>query len=316
MNRKLRLAIDDYTILISLITVFLWTISDIVWLSRFYLGVSENLYDHQYRVYLINSYVTRLLYAISFDTAKIAIILFYIKVTNRLTQRTYWLILNGILAFAVFGLLLHFFFLAIPCVPVKRFWDREDEHKGVANCLSTAEAAKIINAFNFAIEALIVLAPVPMLWLSGLNRQQRIALAGMFSLGGLMILASALKLQNVLRSSRQTAAYNYAIVNTWTAVETNTALIVAGCLSLKALFEARFMAVKRRFSSPDTSKHTSQDSEQYRKGSLVPSDPYDLEKLFTEDIPISPQSHTLCNQNTDQRLYPDGIKEEGIIEEP
>lgn len=297
VNRRLSLVLDDYAIIVSLIAGFLWTLCDIVWLSHFFLGVSEDLHDHQYKVYLINSYVSRLFYAISFDTAKVAIILFYIKVTDRLTQRTYWMVLCSFLAFMIFDLLLHFFILAVPCVPVTDFWDRAEQNMATPNCISTTTAARVINAFTFTTEVFIVLAPIPMLWLAGLNRQKRIALACMFSLGGLIILASSLKLANVLKSSRQTVAYNYAIVNTWTAVEFNTALIVAGCLPLKALFEARFMAVKRRFSSPDTSKHMSQDSEPYRKGSLAPSDPYDLENICSAEEPVSPQSvtNTLCN---------------------
>lgn len=302
INRKLPFALDDYAVMISLIAGFIWTVLDILWLSRFYLGVNKNLHDHEYRVYLINSYVSRLFYAICFDTAKIAIILFYMKVTDRLTHRSYWLLLCAILGFMIFDFLLHFFMLAIPCVPVNDFWNRADPNMVVDRCLSTATLARVINGFTFTTEALIVLAPIPMLWLAGLDRRQRAALACMFSLGGLIILASALKLRNVLKSSRQTVAYNYGIVNTWTAVESNTALIVAGFLPLKALLEARVMAVRRRFSSPDTSKHMSQGSSEFRKGSLVPSDPYDLNTdFYSPEEPISPQSvtHTLC---TDQGL--------------
>lgn len=273
--RRMSFASDDYAVMVSLFFIILWTISTIVWTSRYHLGTLLSLEANEYRIYMLNSYINRLFYALGFDIAKVAIILFYMRLTNRFTQRLYWRLLCVILAFMIFDVVGHFFVLAVPCSPVNLFWqgsalERSDK------CWSTASSAKVINVFTFFSEGLIVLTPIPMLWLAGLNGRQRFALALMFSLGILIILASALKLRYVLRAqTRHHATYDTGIAYIWIAVEANVALLVAGFLPLKALLEAHFRAVKRRFSSPNTSVMT--ESAQTRSGSLATvSDPYAL----------------------------------------
>lgn len=278
--RRVNFAPDDYAVMASLAFIILWTISTIVWTSRFHLGTLLALQNNEYKAYMINSYVNRLLYALGFDIAKVAIILFYMRLTNRFTQRLYWKVLCLVLAFMIFDVVGHFFVLAVPCSPVYLFWQGSTIERQ-QNCWSTASSATVINIFTFISEALIVLTPIPMLWLAGLNGRQRFALALMFSLGGLIILASALKLRYVLRAqTRYQATYDTGIAYIWIAVEANVALLVAGFLPLKALLEAHFRAVKRRFSSPNTSVLT--EFEQTRSGSLATvSDPYALYNVET-----------------------------------
>lgn len=62
----------------------------------------------------------------------------------------------------------------------------------------------------------------------------------MFSLGILIIIASALKLRSVINAASQQPAYQTGIAYIWVAIEMNVAILVAGFLPLKALLEASF----------------------------------------------------------------------------
>lgn len=282
--KKLPLAVDDYAVLLSVFFVLLWTVSTIVWVARYNLAANLDLTPAQHRSYAIAGYVNKLLYALGFDIAKIAIMLFYIKLTDRATQRPYWRVLVAILSFMVLDALLHFLILAVPCSPVNITWKGSSEMRA-AHCWNESHSATVVNVFTFVSEALIVLAPIPMLWLAGLDVRQRVALACMFSLGGLIILASALKLSNILHSSQNLPSFGIAYI--WIAVECNTALLVAGFLPLKALLEAQFRAVKRRFSATNTNDF---NHEKLRQGSLVPSDPYDLDLIMPPVVFTSPRT--------------------------
>ncbi|CCG81943.1 Integral membrane protein [Taphrina deformans PYCC 5710] len=298
--RRTSLAHDDYTVLFSLTASLGLVLTTIIWVSCFRLGHDGAFTPAQLRQYMIINYSARIFYALTFDSAKIAIIFFYVKITNRDTQRLYWFLLVAILCFANFDAVLHLLILIVPCSPVSDFWNAND--KG-ATCLSSSTAATIINIFNFVSEGLVVLAPIPMLWLAGLTQRQRIALGAMFSLATLIIVASVLKLKNVLASSSESssASHSIGIAWIWVTVESNVALLVAGFLPLKALLEGTFIAVRRRFSATDTSD--SGHMEKTRHGSLAPSDPYDLELIASlRTYPETPQSATmtLCAANAPQ----------------
>lgn len=289
-NRKLPLAMDDYACLVSLASSSSWVITTILWVTCFHLGSKETLTGSALREYRITSYVARILYVLTFDVAKIAIILFYIKLTNKVTQRTYWLVLTVVLAFMYLDTMLHLLVIMIPCSPVSDYWNVGTTSP---RCWSSTESAMVVNVFTFISEGLIVLAPIPLLWLAGLDNRQRVALGCMFSLASLIIVASGLKLRNVLVSQTQYPSYDLGVAWIWVAVESQTALLVAGFLPLKALLSSRFYAMKRRFSSPNTEAEAD-GTNRTRNGSLAPSDPYDLDLIASlKAYPNSPQSATL-----------------------
>ena len=246
-HRKAKYTFDDWAILATLIATTLYTIATLIWVSRFYLGYDLPLSRPEYMKYLINSYSQRLLYATAFDWAKCCIVLFYIRITDRHVRRVYWTLLMVVFGLCVFKWLLHIFIFLFQCAPVAYFW-RSREVGAEGHCLSSAKQAIIINVFTFLTEACIVVAPLPMLWMAGLSRSQKAALAGMFSLALLIVIASALKLRAVIQATKGEAAYQSGIAVIWTGVETNTALFVAGMLPLKNLLHMSFRRFTRRLS--------------------------------------------------------------------
>jgi hypothetical protein len=85
--------------------------------------------------------------------------------------------------------------------------------------------------------------------MAGLSFRQKFALCCMFNLAVLIIVASALKLRSVIRSTRISPAYELAIAHVWTTVEYNMAILVAAVLPLKARLESGFKRFKRKFSN-------------------------------------------------------------------
>ncbi|BFZ55913.1 hypothetical protein PYCC9005_002954 [Savitreella phatthalungensis] len=245
--RRVGLRFDDWAVLATLFVTLCYSITVFVYAAKYNLGVNRPIRPSEYRNYAINAYVNRLCYATAFDWAKCCIVLFYIRIADRHSRPLYWSILVGILAFCFFKWVLHFLILAIPCVPVSYSWNRL-QPGAHGQCIAQATQAVVINVFTFITEGLIVLAPLPMLWMAGLSRRQKIVLAGMFSLALLIIVASGLKLRAVIRGSRGEQAYQLGIAAIWTSVETNSALFVAGALPLKSLVHMSFRRFRRRFS--------------------------------------------------------------------
>ncbi|ORY80390.1 hypothetical protein BCR37DRAFT_67204 [Protomyces lactucae-debilis] len=241
-----RYGVDDYTVMCALFAGWLWTISTVVWISTYSLGTTNKLAMSVFHDYQINSYVNRLFYAIAFDLAKIAIVLFYTKLCDKSMHPRYWRFLQFVLGFTIFKFVLHFFVLAISCVPVSDFWNPLSDR---SNCLNATQASIIVNVFTFLCELFLVVAPIPFLWMAGLSFRQKFALCCMFNLAVLIIIASALKLRSVIRSTRITPAYELAIAHVWSAVEWNMALLVAAILPLKSRLENGFKRFKRKFSN-------------------------------------------------------------------
>lgn len=245
--RRARLTFDDWAVIATLLATLAYTIATLVWVSRYYLGYNHPLNPDEFYKYSINRYVQRVLYATAFDWAKCCIVLFYLRITDRRVRVVYWWFLAVVLGLCFFKWILHLLILLLQCIPVSFFY--RARHPGaMGHCLATATQAIVINVFTFLTEACIVVAPLPMLWMAGLSQSQKAALAGMFSLALLIVIASALKLRAVIAATKGEAAYQYGIAVIWTGVETNVALFVAGMLPLKNLLHMSFRRFKRRLS--------------------------------------------------------------------
>lgn len=312
IHRKMAFALDDYAMMTSLFFVIAYTITVVVWVAHYNLGKSYHISRHRVRSYNIAYYIARIFYTCAFDDAKIAIILFYIKLTDRVTQTRYWRILQVILGFMIFDFILHLSLVAIPCVPVSTFWSTSnaDAHR---QCLSKATSSIAINTFTFLSEALIILAPLPLLWLAGLSGKQRIALGFMFSLGFLIMVASALKLRSVIKSTGHDISFETAVAFIWASVEMNVAVLVAGFLPLKALLEANFRRVKRRFSHPNTTLSDLDVPDGGRRKSTPDTESAlivdKLHVLNANDVPNSQNS----GLSTLVSAEPNGQHEKGIV---
>ncbi|OJJ62062.1 hypothetical protein ASPSYDRAFT_76022 [Aspergillus sydowii CBS 593.65] len=214
---------EDWTILVSL--VFAIAYLGLV-VAQYRHGLGRHSYDipeHDFKQQLKYLWVAIPIYNASLAFTKISILFQYLRIfpSYRFCIICY-IVLGVVILYATWAIVSGF----VNCVPVAKFWDR----KISGTCLSF-EAVWFFNAsMNIATDLTLLILPMPLLSQLHLPRRQKVALLGVFALGGLVVITSILRLfslRTVAKSidtswSNVTAAY-------WTAAECNVAIICA-CL--------------------------------------------------------------------------------------
>ncbi|PWY84858.1 PTH11-like integral membrane protein [Aspergillus heteromorphus CBS 117.55] len=236
---------EDYMILTSLV------------LACTYLGfvaaeVHFGLGQHSYHLTIpqLKQQYKRLWAAIPFYNAsliftKFSILFQYLRIFPDRRFRLSCYIMLGIVAtygtWAVFSGFLN-------CIPVSRFWDRAIP----GSCLSF-EAVWFFNAsMNIATDTILLFMPMPLLSHLQLPRMQKVALMGIFALGGLVIITSALRLSSLLTVAQDTdTSWSNVGAAYWTAAECNVAIICACLPFLRPLISRIFP----RFLSTNTNSY-------------------------------------------------------------
>ncbi|RJE18659.1 integral membrane protein [Aspergillus sclerotialis] len=159
------------------------------------------------------------------------------------------------------------------CVPVAKFWD----HSIPGHCLSF-EALWFFNAgMNIATDVTLMILPMPLLSQLQLPRMQKLALMGVFAVGGFVVITSCLRLASLrtVAQNMDDASYSNVGASYWTAAECNVAIICACLPLLRPLLGRIFpnlMATNsyKRYGTPKTYGHTG-------RSNRLPTD------LFTRD---------------------------------
>ncbi|KAL4888674.1 hypothetical protein BDV59DRAFT_136298 [Aspergillus ambiguus] len=156
--------------------------------------------------------------------AKISILLFYVRIFNTPKFR----VLAGIVGFIVLGHGIGVFFAAIfQCSPVQFAWDKTIEG---GSCFDQQAFYRYVSPPNILTDVLILIMPLPLIWRLHTRMTQKLALTGVFILGGLGTVASILRMtiffqENALSDPTWTSV-NLGI---WTVLEGGI-IIIAACL--------------------------------------------------------------------------------------
>ncbi|KAB8228206.1 PTH11-like integral membrane protein [Aspergillus alliaceus] len=201
---------EDYTILFSLV--------------HFGLGKhNDAISGYELKQQLKRLWAAIPMYNASLAFTKFSILFQYLRIFPDRRFRNACHVMMGIVAaYSTWAVVSGF----VNCVPVARFWDRSIP----GSCLSF-EAVWFFNAsMNIATDLALLIMPMPLLSQLQLPRIQKLALMGVFAIGGLVVVTSVLRL-----SSLHAVAYDfdtsYSNVGAayWTAAECNVAIICA-CL--------------------------------------------------------------------------------------
>lgn len=113
--------------------------------------------------------------------AKISILLFY----NRIFSTPKFHVLSYTVAFILIGTGVGVFFSAIlQCSPVQFAWDKSI--KG-GKCLNQTAFFRYVSLPQILTDAVILIMPLPFVWKLQTRMMQKVALTGVFLLGGLYV---------------------------------------------------------------------------------------------------------------------------------
>ncbi|CAI6337812.1 unnamed protein product [Periconia digitata] len=203
------------------------------------------------KVWASGLFISEIVYTITIACVKWSTLLFYWRIFSaKISIRMPIFLLAGMVsAWAIAVLLVTF----LQCIPVHAFWQRYDPFNPLPPDQFTCGV--VLRPFfqgnsipNIITDAFIVLLPLPYVWQLQLHRAQKIAVAGIFTLGAFVTIVSIIRLVFIMRvdllSPDITWNFNDAII--WTNVEGNTAII---CSCLPALKPLLSLALKGTLSS-------------------------------------------------------------------
>ncbi|KAL5051939.1 hypothetical protein BDW71DRAFT_212992 [Aspergillus fruticulosus] len=203
---------EDWTILASLTFAVIY-LALVICQYQYGLGKhNDALSHHELQLQLKSLWAAIPMYNASLLFTKISLLLQYLRIFPSYKFRIICYVVMGVvIAYSTWAIVSGF----VNCVPVAKFWDRELP----GHCLSF-EALWFFNAsMNIATDLTLLILPMPLITQLQLPKRQKLALMGVFALGGLSVFRL---LPRTKKGSNVAAAY-------WTAAECNVAIICA-CL--------------------------------------------------------------------------------------
>ncbi|KAL2045122.1 hypothetical protein ABVK25_012213 [Lepraria finkii] len=230
--------LDDYAICASLAFASGNFVDMMIWVHR---GVGRHieLYGLEgVRHFYLGLFVCEILYTMTLCLTKFSILLFYLRVFVRTTTRIPIAILASIITGWAIAVVVTTIF---QCSPVQGFWDKSMN----PTCAVNVYAFFIGNAIpNIVTDWALLFLPIPYIRRLHQSRAQKIALCGVFGLGGFICIISIVRLYIMATQLFHTASTDVTWLfigsSTWTAVEVNIGIVSACLPSLRPLLVAMF----------------------------------------------------------------------------
>ncbi|KAI9044584.1 uncharacterized protein KD926_000495 [Aspergillus affinis] len=184
--------------------------------------------------------------------AKISILLFYVRIFNTFKFRMFAYAVGLI----VLGHGIGVFFAAIfQCSPIAYTWDKTIQG---GTCFDQQAFYRYVSPPNILTDVLILVMPMPFVWKLHTRTGQKLALTGVFLLGGLGTVASVLRMTVFFQENALTdptwASVNLGI---WTVLE-GAIIIIAACLP------SIWPLIVRILPNQLMSKHSSKNRQRHR----------------------------------------------------
>ncbi|XRM45278.1 hypothetical protein ABZX51_008378 [Aspergillus tubingensis] len=220
---------DDYLICIAMLTATANYATMIDWVNH---GVGQHIYLYGLpglHHFLLNLFIVEILYTLSICFTKYSILMFYWRIFGMSNIR-YPIYL---IAFVVTGWGLGVILTTIfQCLPVHGFWDKTiPSHCGVnVNNFFIGNAVP-----NILTDWALLTLPLPYVWKLQRSASQKLALTGVFIMGGFICIISIVRLVIMLNAYKVPSldeTWVFVGPSKWTAVETNIG-IVSGVLPLQ-----------------------------------------------------------------------------------
>ncbi|KIL88139.1 hypothetical protein FAVG1_08216 [Fusarium avenaceum] len=174
------------------------------------------------------SYVYGFFFTTAVFTTKVSILLFYrrIFICSGLQFRlVFWFCTILVVAYPITFL----FTMGFACQPLSHFWTRMKGTSGT--CIDVGQFYVILSIINLLTSVIVLLIPVPEVIKLQMSRGKKAAVFGILALGGLVCIASAVRINYLeLFSKSEDLTWAMGPVAIWSSVEPSLG-IVSACLS-------------------------------------------------------------------------------------
>ncbi|GAW14674.1 hypothetical protein ANO14919_040770 [Xylariales sp. No.14919] len=228
--QHLRLGPDDWVILVA------WTadlaLGTIIGFQTRY-GLGKHVADLPPDIDFITSnilfYAHQPIYYISVSLTKVSIIVFYFRLFPQQSYRAFLWAMMAVVILTGVGTSVAGVF---QCSPVARAWNADIP----GTCFNQPALFYSNAGLNIAEDLILYFLPIHILWNMNLPLRQRIALIGIFVVGGLTIIAGIVRIPSLKEAIVSTdPTWDHFGSSIWSSIECNIGIICACLVHLKPL---------------------------------------------------------------------------------
>ncbi|PYI00550.1 integral membrane protein [Aspergillus sclerotiicarbonarius CBS 121057] len=242
VKRRTGFGVDDYLCFVAIVLMLGMLIELILWCTMGGSGYHMSDLDARTIVLFRQIFIaSQFTYFLLSPTIKISFICFFrrIFITKRFLRFTF-----GLITFIATWSVAIFLSCAFQCRPLHAYWDSDVE----GECFGSTTYIIVNQAFNVAIDFVILAAPVPMVWRLHRSWQDRLALNAAFALGGFICFASVFRIVVLFYIDLDDETYTIYDATLWTHIEPSVGLVVSCLPIIRGLFP--------RFTSKSQKKQT------------------------------------------------------------
>ncbi|MCJ1294429.1 hypothetical protein MMC34_005987 [Xylographa carneopallida] len=234
-SRKLsgiKLSWDDYLIMVAL--VFTLGLNAAV-LYGVHLGLGKHIVTlslTQITDFAQTYWATQLIFACASNTIKISILAFYLRIFPSRRFRNAAIIVG---AFVVAGWISLIFSVVFSCHPVQYYWDKSISG---GSCININTLSYGITGAGFITDLMVLLLPLPSLWKLQMQSPRKVAIIGIFILGGFVCVAAIVRLPLLLSMNQSDLTWTAVEAGLWINTECNLGIVCACLPIMRPLFRA------------------------------------------------------------------------------
>ncbi|KAL9087479.1 MAG: hypothetical protein Q9159_003616 [Coniocarpon cinnabarinum] len=196
------------------------------------------------------------LYNMTLSLTKISILCQYYRIfIYKRTRIAVWVTLVIVICYGIAT----FFDSIFICTPVNAFWS-PDPVEAKKSCVNENMLWYSNSAVNIVLDVVIIALPMPAIQTLSISSARKVAVMGLFALGGFVTVTSIVRLYT-LRQIADSTDVTWDNVNAavWSVIEANTGIICACLPAIRPLFACLFgnrpVATPSHYRIPDESGH-------------------------------------------------------------
>ncbi|KAI9883595.1 MAG: hypothetical protein M1823_004631 [Watsoniomyces obsoletus] len=223
-----RWTMDDYLIMVAMFFAYGLCAAGM-------LGVRYGLGRHAVVVgwerinhYLKAVFAYELLYFLCLATVKISILEFYRRIFPTFPARV---AIFSVLAFVIALIVASVALVIFQCTPVSYFWNRMSQGR----CIQQIDAIIGISVPNIVSDVAILVLPMPIIWHLRIPKVHKVALTGVFLLGGFVCVASVVRVTHISRSKSRDPTWTDVDGILWSTVEACLGIVSANLPIMRSL---------------------------------------------------------------------------------
>jgi len=252
---QVQLGVDDWLIAIS-VFIF-WGFCANILVGVYTIGGGETYADpseeEQKMVqYLQSEYSIFILYALNVTLIKLSILFLYLRIFGTVNsfRRLAYIILTLCLLWCTAAMISNILY----CIPIRKFWDPTVQ----GSCFNFPIFYLIVELIDILLDVIIIGLPLKTILGLQLSVHKKLALLGIFVLGILVIVTSAVRIGYVYKPDHQLLDLGQASL--WSVINLGVAILCA-CLPTYAPLFGRFASLGKTHRSVHTSDISTHDSD-------------------------------------------------------